>query len=735
MNETASQLQRFLYSHHLFSGIRRAAGTLLPVTILGGLFGWYAAGLVATFGALCVAFIDQPGPHEHRGREMLGGTLLSTLTVAITSLASNYPLLLWLAVIGQCFAYSMLSVYGKKGGLIGFACLLLMTVTMHEALSADEVWLHTLTSFGGGLFYTVFSYSLSRAMNLREKEQALSVALFATSDYVAQRAEMYNLDRDLDESYRLLISRQSNMTDKQQAARDMVLRGLTDKTQTQHPKRLMLWNLFVDTIEILDTLVATRTDYSLLRAKLADSDLLLFMRDALYKMSVDLDRIALAISRERIAAPRNTVKAELRAIEFEIDLMERSGYAQREPDVYGLCVEILRRLRNSANAVQRMIIATDPNKNTQAMQPSVLDQSLSQFLSREKYRLGMLTSNLRLDSPICRYALRVTLAAACAMAVWTLIPALAPQGYWILLTVLIIMKPGFALTRQRNGWRLFGTLIGCVVALGALYSTDNNTWLFAAMVVSTIIGGSLLQLNYMLASVFNTNAVLLAFHFVDPSASTVITDRAIDTLIGSAISFACSYFLPWWEAQFMPSLARAAINANREYLRAGLQYVDALQTHKKDPQSPEIHRAEVAWRLARKNVYVALSNFAEAFYRMMLEPRTRQWHVVEFNNLMIQTHMLASQINAVMHALTSSPQPHPVVIEHLGQIIPHLQPDQSVPLPRLPETIVDGSLPSFAYPMTQLQKTIANIDAEISVIHSNISPPPSPSGVSDVSST
>ena len=728
MNESASQFQRFIYSHHLYSGMRRATGTLLPVMILGGLFGLYAEGLVATFGALCVAFIDQPGAHENRRWEMLGGTLLSTLTVAVTGLASNHPWLLWLAVIGQCFGYSMLSVYGKKGGQIGFACLLLMTVTMHEALSTDQVWLHTLTSLGGGLFYTIFSYSLSRAMNLREKEQALSVALFATSDYVAQRADMYNSDHDLDESYRKLIASQSNMTDKQQAARDMVLRGITGKITPNQPKRMMLWNLFVDTIEILDTLVATRTDYSLLRTKLADSDILIFMRDALYKMSIDLDRIALAIARERIAAPRNSVKAELRALEFEIDQMERNGYARQEPDVYHLCIEILRRLRHSANTVQRMINLTDMSKNTEAIQPTVLDQSLSQFLSREKYRVGMITSNLRLDSPICRYALRVTLAAACAMALWTLVPALAPQGYWILLTVLIIMKPGFALTRQRNGWRLFGTLMGCVVALGALYSTDNNTWLFGAMVLSTIIGGSLLQLNYMMASVFNTNAVLLAFHFVDPSATTIISDRAIDTLIGSVISFACSYFLPWWEAQFMPSLSRAALNANREYLRAGLHYVDTLQAHKKDPQNSDIHRAEVAWRLARKNVYVALGNFAEAFYRMMLEPRTRQWHVVEFNNLMIQTHMLASQINAVMHVLTTSAQANPIVTYHLSQIVPHLQADRSSPLPALPTSIVDGSLPSFAYPMTQMQKTIINIDDEIAVIHSNISPTQPPSG-------
>jgi uncharacterized membrane protein YccC len=250
------------------------------------------------------------------------------------------------------------------------------------------------------------------------------------------------------------------------------------------------------------------------------------------------------------------------------------------------------------------------------------------------------------------------------------------------------------------------------------------------MVVSTIIGGSLLQLNYMTASVFNTNAVLLAFHFVDPSASTIITDRAIDTIIGSVISFACSYFLPWWEAQFMPSLCRAAINANREYLRAGLHYVEILQANKKDPQNIAIQRAEVAWRLARKNVYVALGNFAEAFYRMMLEPRARQWHVIEFNNLMIQTHMLASQINAVMHVLTTSPQRNPIVTNYLHQIIPHLHADQTAALPPIPASIVDGSSPNFAYPITQLQKTITNIDSEISVIHRHIQPSPTTKGLS-----
>jgi hypothetical protein len=228
----------------------------------------------------------------------------------------------------------MLSVFGKKGGQIGFACLLLMTVTMHEAMPTDEVWLHTLTSFAGGLFYTLFSYSLSRVMHVREKEQALSVALFATADYVGRRADMYDCGRELEDSYRKLVACQSSMTDKHQAARDMVLRGLAKAGLITDSKRIMLWNLFIEMIDILETLVATRTDYALLREKLGDSDALLFMRDALRKMSIDLDYIALSVSREAAASHRSSVKAELRALEYEIEQMTRNGFAQNDPNTY-----------------------------------------------------------------------------------------------------------------------------------------------------------------------------------------------------------------------------------------------------------------------------------------------------------------------------------------------------------------------------------------------------------------
>ncbi|XNV29108.1 FUSC family protein [Bordetella pertussis] len=164
------------------------------------------------------------------------------------------------------------------------------------------------------------------------------------------------------------------------------------------------------------------------------------------------------------------------------------------------------------------------------------------------------------------------------IGIW-LAPNMAAHSYWVLLTIVIIMKPGFALTRQRNGWRLMGTLVGCILALILFTLTNNPTILFAVLLGACIMGNSLVQLNYMASAIFNTLFVVLVFHFVAPGTVSleVIGEQAMDTALGCALALICSYVLPWWEARYMKPLARAASRANREYLRAGLRYIEAMR--------------------------------------------------------------------------------------------------------------------------------------------------------------
>jgi uncharacterized membrane protein YccC len=355
-----------------------------------------------------------------------------------------------------------------------------------------------------------------------------------------------------------------------------------------------------------------------------------------------------------------------------------------------------------------------------------LDKSTNRFLSRRKWRLGMLTSNLRLDSPHFRYASRVAIATLAAMTLsavfsYTLSaegmnPGLSTHSYWIILTIIVVMKPGFALTRQRNGWRLAGTLIGCGLALALFNATTNANVYLAVLVITCILGYSLIQVNFMMAAIFNTLFVLLVFHFISPSSSLVIGERLVDTFAGCVIALLCSYILPWWEYNFMGSLAEALKKANLEFLDAGLQYARLSRQQAGSPATgsgsldQQQHEAELRWRVARKNVHIAFGNFASAFYRMMDEPIRRQHKLPELNHLLIQNHVLALQItNAIpiLAGLQTVPDSVQQTLDAIGQYLR----DEDANPPASLET--GGELATLAYPLRQMVKAAELIRQEM----------------------
>ncbi|HUH88672.1 MAG TPA: FUSC family membrane protein [Pusillimonas sp.] len=727
------QLQRFFYSHYFFGGLRQALGVMMPALLIGGLWQAYDIGMIAAIGAACVAVIDQPGsPRRYSVNTMLGAVLLGTLTVAITGLVSSHPIALWLTIPLLGFAFSMLTVYGQQGGLMAFACLLIMTLTMRTPLSGQQLLLHIGYSLAGGLFYFAYSSVVRRVFWLREEQQALSVALFATADYVEARSRFYDVHTDLDTTYRQLIRAQAEMIEKQQAARNTVLREQPRGSGRGDRQRMKALNLFIDMVALLDTLIATHTDYATLHRELSDSDVLVFARDTLVKLSDNLQQIALCTARNQAALSRHSAKAELRAIEYELEQYRQNGFAQAHPEVYALLVQVLRRLRNGSRIVERMATHTQPGADTTLVDQR-LHKALDRFISRSELRFGMITSNLRLDSPHFRYALRVAIAILITLGVVTLINAgltrqplgadLELHGYWVILTVIVIMKPGFALTRQRNGLRLAGTIIGCLLTLVLFALTDNADVLLAALIMSCILGYSLVQVSFMGTAIFKTVMVLLAFHLISPTTNALIGERLIDTALGCAIALISSYILPWWEHNYMESLAKALRTANHRYFRAGLHYAELIRAARGNTVSPELRdsreaeqlEADMAWRLARKNVYIAFGNYAAAFYRMAAEPARRQKNVPELNNLLVQNHVLTSQISAAVPLLATLLAVPAGINQALETVESLLQGKDATP-PTSLET--EGELATLAYPLRQMMTAAQLIRHEMQALES-----------------
>src|SRR5690606_19304178 len=100
---------------------------------------------------------------------MLIALLLGTLSAAITGLVTSHHLGIWLLAPAMAFVFSLFTAFGRQGGLLGFACLLIMTLTMRTPLTPSDALWHALYSLLGSTFYFVFSFTAHKLLWHREE--------------------------------------------------------------------------------------------------------------------------------------------------------------------------------------------------------------------------------------------------------------------------------------------------------------------------------------------------------------------------------------------------------------------------------------------------------------------------------------------------------------------------------------------------------------------------------------
>jgi uncharacterized membrane protein YccC len=697
------EIKKFLYSQYFYGGLRIAFGVSFPAVLMLIVFHQSALGFTIATGALGVAVVDMPGPLKYKHNDMLACSGIGFVSALATGIATASPLYLWLTVVPLTFVLSMVVVYGNKWPQISFATLFMMIVTLDSHFTPLQALANASWILAGSLWYTYWSTFVSRWQIMRIEQQALAESAFASADYLRARADFYDLDNDLDEAYRQLVARQVAAVERQDAARDIVLRNLPKlRRGSLDVRRTMLFNLFINSVDLHELFVGAHTDYALVRNSFGDSDLMVFYRDLIRKAASDLEDVGLAILQDRPSRPRINIKAELRAIEYEVEQMRKQDVPTKNPEAYAAVVATYRRLWSASRLIEKM----HRNTRRDAVQPDTelrIDQALSHFLSSRRVPLRQFVSNLNMASPSFRHALRVTVAVALGLWLGRLLPL--TNAYWIVMTSVIILKPGYSMTKQRNVQRIIGTVIGCTASVALVFLVKQPHILLAVMFASMVMSYSLLLFNYTASVVFTSAYVLILFHLLAPSGIRLIGERAIDTFIGSAIAIAISHVFPYWEYRVMGKLVNGMIASTRKYLEACWSLAGArvplaaggaptgpLRDEAAAPQAvaaetqamtsaatqgvkqavtqamtqaaisaaatpsglPAVAAAVPAnvvegalqSRLARKHVQVAFANLGQAFQRMMLEPKAQQKFVPEINDLLIQSHAIASQITA-----------------------------------------------------------------------------------------
>ena len=613
-------LVRYIFSHYFYSGLGVACG-VLGVAVATYAIADLATAVAASTGALAVSIADVPRAAYLKRQQLVAALVLTTITTLLVLLTDSSYVLQGIVILAISFGAAMLTAYGKESLPVSMAVLIMLAIGLGTpAPDLRQILQHVAIFALGGVAYLGYALALAVLLRFRTKQQAIAECLYEFARYLNLKANFYESDADLDTTYRAVIGQQAVMNERLQSARDLAFRDLHSKRDGQ------LASTLIAMLDVHEHILAAQTDYGCLRERFAGSDILMFLRDLAFKSAQGLEQISFAILRNR--EPRSAVnyQAELLAIRYALDHHAGAG---KPEDARAIAVlsEIYETVRQSIVHIERLhAVARTP------VEPKAVlgGADLQRFVNQVSVSPRPLLDQLRRKSPIFRYALRTMLAMGCGYLLSNILPY-AAHSQWILLTLAVIMRPNFSLTKQRRTDRVVGNAVGCALTAGLLHFSPGPGILFGASFVSLAVAHTFAPIKYRYTAAAACVMALLQLHLLNPEDHFAIGERLIDTAVGALLAYVFSFVLPHWEYRDLPKLAANLIEAAKQYADAALTF-----------PAPDLD-----YRLARKRFTDAIGLLSIAFGRMLEEPKRRHIVKAEFSAFITANYLLAAHVAAI----------------------------------------------------------------------------------------
>jgi hypothetical protein len=145
--------------------------------------------------------------------------------------------------------------------------------------------------------------------------------------------------------------------------------------------------------------------------------------------------------------------------------------------------------------------------------------------------------HVRLRSPYFAFALRC--AAALGVAVVLERQLAIPNGYWVAMTALLLMRPDFQDVLPRSLGRIGGTIAGAGLASLVSHALGLGHDTLAALVVAlAFLAFATLRLNYGVFALFLTGYVVFLLVLAGLAEAQVVAARIESTAFGATIALA-----------------------------------------------------------------------------------------------------------------------------------------------------------------------------------------------------
>ena len=554
-------------------GVRAAIATMVP--ILAGMFFAAPDARWASIAGFTAIVVDKGGAYRTRAIAMAAVTIGSTFAVLISGLTGSW----WSAALFMLVfasAGGLLRVLGPEMASVGTSSAVMLALAIDARLSLSGAIEHVPYILIGGGWAMVVSLLFWPVRVHRPGRVAVAQVFQHLAWHAWRLARVLLQDEQAD--WRSLLQRDHNQLRNSIETARAVLAATRRGNRGESGRGARLLVLFSMADQIFVALVA-----------LADA--------------IDDEK------REKyptVTARLNRVAARLAALDVDIGNEDRveprkkSPEANLDPDSR---VDMIFARTSRLLDLAQDVVATIHDDAPLPASDSAFAEATRSFVHRGS-PLEDLRGAFSTDSAIARHAARLGISAAIAVLATRALNL--QRGYWVTLTVIIVLQPFTPETLKKGMQRIAGTLAGGILAAVVVYFVRDEAFLFALATILAAASVAVLQLNYALYAFFLTPTFVLLAE-VSAGDFHLAKLRMMNTVIGGTIAFLGARILwPSSEHRRFPNEMAIALRAGRELFDASVD-------------SP---LAAPRFDSARRKFGIAINNADASFQRLLAEAGT-----------------------------------------------------------------------------------------------------------------
>ncbi len=630
---------RVVLSQYMANGITVAVGLFL-ISLAVFAFAGVVAVASAAVGILITSLPDVPAPRRRKLTQMLPAPLLGAPLFVLTQLVQHDEVQLGLVLVAGTFLSVMLMSWGKRGGPITFSMLfsMLFAVAAPPPSSLEEIALNTGWYLVGAGLYLVWAVLTTHGLNQLFRAQLLAECITTFAQILRTQAQRLAPQPDHQALLAAMLGQQITLADYLQNTRDVVLESPTT------PRRQRLAAMLLALLEARDHQLACNLDLDVLLNQYAHASAptLPLLQDALNTVAAELEQLALDLLLGRARSAIVSVPDLRERLHGALPAQTRAGnepapLSTGEPDAPALLHSMANRIGHLHDEAARMVALARGDAA-----PGLADvrTQWQLFVSPTAWSWKPLLGQLGWRAPMLRYAMRATLAVGAGYLIALHLPW-AGHGYWVLFSIVVVMRGNLAQTVQRRNARVAGTVVGCLLVMALLATRPSGFTILLVVALSQGLAHAFALRRYLYTTASATVGALLMVHLLVTGLQPTMAmgQRLADTVLGASIAWLFSYVLPAWERNQIPALVRRSVKAQGQHALLALALLNKEQT------------SDLPWRLSRREAYDSLSAVTLAIQRSMAEPRQVRPPLAQLEALQARSYQLLAQLTAIKSLL------------------------------------------------------------------------------------